>query len=180
MEHPDAGPILCTERLRLRPLHLDDVSALHGFWTDPKVRRYLWDNEIIPRERVEEIVEDSMSCFRELGTGLFAIEARERPGTLIGFCGHRRQPGTGHIELLYGILPAYWGEGLVTEAALEVLRHGFESCGIPRVVGATDTPNQRSVRVMQRIGMVFEERRQYKGLDTVFYSVTPQDLAVRR
>jgi [ribosomal protein S5]-alanine N-acetyltransferase len=170
-------PILHTERLVLRPIAATDVAVLHRFWTDPAVRKYLWDNEIISVQQVREIIDDSDGCFAEVGCGLFAIELGERPGELVGFCGLRHMAEGDGIELLYGILPRYWGEGLVTEAAREVLRFGFDDCGLPRIVGATDTPNQRSVRVMQRLGMTFQERRNYKGLDTVFYSVSPQELA---
>lgn len=166
-------PKLSTKRLTLRPISPSDIDALHTFWTDPAVRRYLWDNEVISRERVVEIVRNSEACFAALGSGLFAIELTDAPGELVGFCGLRHMQGGDDVELLYGILPRHWGEGMVTEAAREVLRHGFSACGLARIMGVTDTPNQRSVRVMQRLGMVFEERRHYKGLDTVFYSISP-------
>lgn len=168
---------LRTQRLVLRPITPTDVDALHAFWTDPSVRKYLWDNEVISRERVEDIIQSSDACFAELGSGLFAIELTTQPGLLVGFCGLRHMNDTDEMELLYGVLPRYWGEGLVSEAAREVLRHGFEDCGLSRIMGATNTPNQRSVRVMQRLGMVFEDRREYKGLDTVFYSISPKELA---
>lgn len=170
-------PKLTTQRLVLRPIRPADVDALHQFWTDPAIRKYLWDNEVISRETVVDIVRDSEQCFRDLGSGLFAVELAEAPGRLAGFCGLRRMGSGSDVELLYGILPRYWGEGLVSEAVREVLRHGLEECGLNRIMGATDTPNQRSVRVMQRVGMVFEERRQHKGLDTVFYSISPKELA---
>ncbi len=171
--------ILRTERLILRPIAESDVEALHRVWTDPEVRRYLWDDVIISRERVLEIVQESEACFRDAGSGFFALELADEPGCLVGFCGHRRFEDGDQMELLYGILPDYWGRGLTTEAAAEVLRFGFEQCALERVVASTDTPNQRSVRVLQRLGMVFEARREYRGLDTVFYSITPQDLAAR-
>ncbi len=171
--------ILKTERLTLRPVAESDVDALHKVWTDPEVRRYLWDDVILPRETVEEIVHESEACFREVGSGFFALELESSPGLLVGFCGHRRFEEGEQMELLFAILPEYWGLGLTTEAAAEVLRYGFEECGMERVLASTDTPNQRSVRVLQRLGMVFERRREYRGLDTVFYSITPQDLAAR-
>lgn len=170
-------PTLSTQRLLLRPISPADVDELHSFWTDPSVRKYLWDNEIISRATVEEIVRDSEACFVDLGSGLYAMELTSQPGKLVGFCGLRHMDGGDEVELLYGILPRYWGEGLVSEAARKVLRHGFEGCGLSRIMGVTDTPNQRSVRVMQRLGMVFEERREYKGLDTVFYSISPRELS---
>ena len=106
------------------------------------------------------------------GFGYFALELQDRADELIGFCGHRRADIEGQIELLYGIHPTYWGEGLVAEAAREVLRFGFESCAFDRVIAATDTPNQQSVRVLQKLGMTFQCRREFHGLDTVFYSMT--------
>lgn len=173
-------PILRTERLVLRPIASSDEAALHQFWTDPAVRKYLWDNEIISKQQVRQIIEESDRCFREVGCGLFALELAESSGALVGFCGLRHMADGEDVELLYGILPRYWGEGMVTEAAREVLRFGFDDCGLHRILGATDTPNQRSVRVMQRLGMIFEERRNYRGLDTVFYSVSPEELAASR
>lgn len=170
-------PTLTTKRLLLRPLVGSDISALHEFWNDPEVRRYLWEDRIMSRDAVAEIVADSARRFEALGTGFFAIEAAVNPGVLVGFCGHREFEDGEQVELLFGIVPEFWGEGFVTEAAEEVLRHGFESCAIDRVIAATETPNQRSVRVLQRLGMVFEERREHHGLDTVFYSLTREQFA---
>jgi ribosomal-protein-alanine N-acetyltransferase len=165
--------VLNTGRMRLRPISSDDVDALHALWTDPDVRRYLWDDRIIPRETVEQIVAQSLATFESDGFGFFALEMQDQSGELIGFCGHRHAEDVqGQVELLYGIHPTYWGEGLVAEAAREVLRFGFESCDFDRVIAATDTPNQQSVRVLQKLGMTFECRREFHGLDTVFYSMT--------
>lgn len=174
--------VLTTERLRLRPLDHGDVDALHAVCMDPDVRRYLWDDRIVPRETVEELIRRSEADFAANGWGFFAIELqKESPalGSLVGFCGHRRFEDMTQVELLYAIAPLYWGEGFVTEAAIEVLRHGFETCGIERVVASTDTPNQRSVRVLQRLGMAFESRREFHGLDTVFYSMTRDEFDSR-
>ncbi len=164
--------VLNTGRMRLRPISSDDVDALHALWTDPDVRRYLWDDRIIPRETVAQIIAQSLATFESDGYGFFALEMQDQSGDLIGFCGHRRADMEGQIELLYGIHPTYWGEGLVAEAAHEVLRFGFESCDFDRVIAATDTPNQQSVRVLQKLGMTFECRREFHGLDTVFYSMS--------
>lgn len=170
-ERPSA--VLNTGRMRLRPISSNDVDALHALWTDPDVRRYLWDDRIIPRATVEEIVAQSLATFEAEGFGFFALEMQDQSGDLIGFCGHRRaEDAEGEVELMYGIHPTYWGEGLVAEAAREVLRFGFESCDFDRVIAATDTPNQQSVRVLQKLGMTFECRREFHGLDTVFFSMT--------
>jgi ribosomal-protein-alanine N-acetyltransferase len=169
--------IIETERLLLVPFAADDVDALHQLWTDPDVRRYLWDDVVIPRSTAEEIVAGSARNFAQRGYGFWALYHRDGSEDLMGFCGFRTFEESDVPELLYGILPRYWGRGFVTEAGHAVIHYGFETCGFERIVGATDTPNQPSVRVMQRLGMVFEQRREFHGLDTVFYSLSPEDYA---
>jgi len=172
---------LDTERLRLTPFKMDHLDALHALWTDPDVRRYLWDGEVISRERAAEVIADSERNFAQLSYGFWAMLLRGDPEAdadeVVGFCGYRRFEDSGEPELLYGILPRFWGKGLVTEAGHAVIRDGFDRCGFPRIIAATDTPNQSSVRVMQRLGMVFLRRGEFHGLDTVFFELTPADYA---
>ncbi len=167
--------VLSTTRLVIQPIQSADEGRLLKLWRDPEVRRYLWDNHIISEDEVKAIQAGSDRCFAEYGTGLYSIAPAEQPDDLVGFCGLREFEQAGLLELLYGMYPQYWGKGLVTEAVRAVLTHGFEQCGIEQVIAATDTPNQSSVRVMQRLGMAFAERRQWHGLDTVFYTLTRDD-----
>ena len=163
---------ITTPRLVLESIQPSDKAALLDLWRDPEVRRYLWDNQIISEDQVAAIQVASDRCFAEHGAGLYAVRLRDQPDQLAGFCGYREFESPGLLELLYAIYPQYWGRGLVTEAAKAVLALGFEQCGFEHVIAATDTPNQPSVRVMQRLGMVFSERRQWHGLDTVFYTLS--------
>ena len=39
---------LTTRRLELRPCAPADLDALHALFTDADVRRWLWDDEVIP------------------------------------------------------------------------------------------------------------------------------------
>ena len=50
-------PVLHTRRLILRPWTPQDVDALHGLFTAPEVRRYLWDDVIITRNLVRQLVD---------------------------------------------------------------------------------------------------------------------------
>ena len=166
---------LSTERLVLRPFCLDDVDALHTLWADREVRRYLFDGEVPARERVVEMVENSVEGFGQLGCGFFSLRRREKPTEIMGFSGFRPFGGAGVVEMLFAVDPSHWGRGYATEASREVLRYGFEQCDLRRVVATTDTPNQRSVRVLQRLGLFFEKRRERHGLDTVYYAMTADE-----
>lgn len=170
---------ICTDRLRLLPLDESHVPAVHEMSIDPEVRRYLWEGQIISVDRVREMVVDSEACFAAHGTGFYAmfICSKTDPddGKFVGFCGHRVFENGRDMELLFSMQPSFWGKGFGGEAARAVLHHGFDECNISQVIAATDTPNQRSVRVLQKLGMSFRERREWHGLDTVFYQLDAQE-----
>ena len=173
-----AAPILRTARVDLRPLTHADLDAAHALWTDPDVRRYLWDDQVIPRARVVEALATSDRNFAARGYGLWGVYRTGEEG-LIGFCGC--QVGDdGRAELLYGLTAAWWGQGLATESASAVLDHLFGPLGQTEVMALTDAPNAASARVMERLGMTFERRGDHHGLDTVFYRLGAADWLARR
>ena len=173
---------IITERLKLQPVAAGDIDSLHALWTDREMRRYLFEDHIIPREQVESMVSASDAMFTSRGVGYFTLRARD-DDNVIGFCGFRlfqgvedlqakTQDDIPDVELLYGILPDFWGEGLISEAVNAVLQHAFEECDVDRIIAVTDTPNQRSVNVLQRLGMSFLGRQEWQGLDRVFYTLS--------
>lgn len=160
--------VLETVRLFLRPYTLDDVDALHRLWTDPDVRRYLWDDEVIARERAALEVDQSIASFQANGFGSWTLRLRQDE-CLAGFCGLRTCGEPRQIEILYGMAPAVWGWGLATEAVGAVLEFGIEKCGLDRIIGRTDTPNIASMRVMEKAGMKLVGREQNDGLELVCF-----------
>lgn len=167
-------PVLATARLTLRPWTLDDVDRLHALWTDPDVRRYLWDDVVITRERAEETVRNAIgSAARERFGQWLVLESTG--GSLAGFCGlSRREPGA-DLELMYGLAPACWGRGFAAEAARAVLGYAFGTLGLARVTAATDVPNAASARVLERLGMRLTHRGTLNGLETLFYETRRED-----
>ena len=104
------------QTLILRPWSLDDIDALHQIWTNPQVRRYLWDDEMISRKRAAEAVEHGVAAANRNGVGLWCVLPKPASAPA-GFCGFRYIDDAPDIELLYGLLPGSWGQGLATEAA---------------------------------------------------------------
>jgi RimJ/RimL family protein N-acetyltransferase len=163
-----------TERLRLRPFAAADIDQLHDLLTLPGIRRFLWDDELIPRERTAGIIERSIALFATHGFGLWAVSFKDR-AAIVGFCGfwYFHQPP--QLELLYGIAPEHWSAGLATEAATAMIQYGFDELGFARIEASTDAENAASVRVMERAGMRFWKREMTNGLDTIYYAVDRRD-----
>ncbi|MEO7761783.1 MAG: GNAT family N-acetyltransferase [Casimicrobiaceae bacterium] len=54
------------------------------------------------------------------------------------------------------MLPAWWGQGYAFEAASAVLAYGRDILGIRRVVAITSLDNDRSIRLLEALGLTFE------------------------
>ena len=167
-------PVIQTARLRIRPFTEADIDDLHRLWTTHEVRRYLWDGDVIPRERVESLVNSSIASFEKHGFGLWAVFPRQEE-SLIGFCGFWFFHEPPRLELLYGISPSHWHMGFATESAKAMMDYGFKELAFERIEASTDALNQASSRVMERAGMSFWKRETTNGLDTVYFAISQQD-----
>ena len=168
-----------TGRLALRPLAPTDLDAVHALWTQPGVRRFLFDDVTIPRPVAAEMLAESGRLMHEMGRGLWAAFLREPDvgAPLVGTGGFWHFGTPPEPEILWALDDDRRGRGYATEMSRAMLRWAFDHLGFARVVAATDVPNVDSERVMQRIGMRFRERRVRDGLDTVFYELTREDFA---
>lgn len=173
-EVPARGRSLRTERLALVPFAPRHVPFLHGLWTDREVRRFLWDDREIGREEAAAVVEASRRCFAEHGFGMWLLRLLPRR-VGVGFCGlrHFGEPPQ-EVEILYGLLPPYWGRGLAVEASRAVLGQGF-ACGLSRIYAGADPPNAASFQVMARLGMRRHGTRILNGLEAVYYALDAPD-----
>ena len=159
-----------TERLKLRPFAAADLDALHALWTDPDVRRYLWDNRELGRADTAAIIEKSVALQRDEAAGLWAVERKDKPG-LIGFGGYWYFSEPPQLQILFGLQPEHWGMGLATDLASCLIHYGFGTLRLPRVVGATDRANVSSQRVMEKAGMRFVERVRTRDSDLMYYAI---------
>jgi RimJ/RimL family protein N-acetyltransferase len=165
---------LRTDRLWLRPISPDDREALHRIWTEPEVRRFLWDDRVIDLATVDGVIERSASSFAAEAFGLLALRESEA-GALLGTCGLYRVAKGAEPELLYSLAPAAFGRGLATEAARAVLDDALTRLRLPRVLARADVPNRASVRVMERLGMAYAGEREEGGLRLVSYTLASED-----
>ena len=148
-------PRISTDHLSLRPFTIMDIDRLHRLWAEENMRRFLWDDIIISRDRAAAEVERGLENAARYGIGYWIIETLKEDD-LLGFCGFRLIDQGPDIELMYGLEPAYWGRGLATEASRAILAWLWTSTSYQRVFARTDPPNQKSIAVMQRLGMRFD------------------------
>jgi RimJ/RimL family protein N-acetyltransferase len=151
--------VLCTERLVLRPVTGDDHPALLAHWTEPDVRRYLFDGAPLSSAEVAETIEESIGDFAAYGYGIWLIELGSGTGSgpspgpgRVGTAGLRPLEESG-LEIFYSLAPGAWGHGYATEAARAVVEYALGPLGLPEVLAEVDEGNVASVAVVKRLGM---------------------------
>jgi ribosomal-protein-alanine N-acetyltransferase len=148
---------LRTPRLLLRPWRDADVDAFAAMFDDPAVMAFLLPAK--DRAAIEAIVGRVRAHFEQHGYGWWAAELRET-GAFIGFVGLSHIPFEAHftpaVEVGCRLASAHWGKGYATEGARAALEVAFTQLGLSEIVSITVPANQRSWRVMERIGMTHD------------------------
>ena len=145
---------LRTERLMLRAWRDDDLEPFAALNADPAVMEFF--PATLTRAESDAAAARIRAELVERGFGLYALEV---PGTaeFIGFTGlsvpRFEAAFIPCVEIGWRIARAHWGRGYATEAARAALADGFGRLGLDEVVAFTATGNQRSRRVMKRLGM---------------------------
>ena len=77
---------------------------------------------------------------------------------------HLDVEGVDEVEVGYGFMPEYWGQGLATEIARALVRIGFDQLGLPSIVAITTPANVASQRVMTKAGLIYERDIVHAGV----------------
>ncbi|HEY0164677.1 MAG TPA: GNAT family N-acetyltransferase [Sphingomicrobium sp.] len=145
-----------TERLILRGWRQSDHEPWAQMGRDPEVMRHFPalidqdESDWMIRERLQPHIERN-------GWGLWAVE-RKSDRAFLGFTGldyvDFACPIQGEVEIGWRLARHAWGRGYAFEAASAAAEYGFNTLGLERMVAMTVEANDRSRRLMDKLGMV--------------------------
>lgn len=159
-----------TRRLTLKPVAKNDLQMLHKIFTDESVRKYLFDDEILPVEQVEDFISISEKSFAEKNYGLWLICLNETQET-IGLAGLWTFFDEPQPQLLYALLTDFTGQSFATEASEKIIGYCFSNLSFDYLIASCDAPNIDSHRVAERLGMKKFKEEIKNGLPTVFFKL---------
>ena len=145
-----------TPRLRLRPLEPDDAPALYAFWRLPEVMEHMAFEPLRSPAQAAAVVDFFIHLPEKQEGSRFAIVERTS-AQLIGTCGfHEASVKHRRVELGYELSPEAQGKGFMTEALQHILPWCFDVMMAHRVEAFVHPFNDRSTRVLERIGFTRE------------------------
>lgn len=153
-----AIPTLDTTRTTLVPATPDDVDALWTLFTDPIVRRFLWDDAVVTRDQVAETVAAAAQQNAE-GRGLWTIRLHGADAVVgcvallaTGTAAEFEPRMAGGVEVLVALVPAVQHRGHATEALRALIEYAWRALPIDALHASVDVPNQASHQAMLRAG----------------------------
>jgi [ribosomal protein S5]-alanine N-acetyltransferase len=144
-------PALETKRLRLRPIVEADAEGLHAAYGDVTAMEF-WTRS--PTKDVAETAERILESVNadERCHAAWAIMHR-RTGSFAGMINyHHREPRNRKLELGWILVPAYWRQGLMAEAAHAVVGHCFVNMATDRIEAFIEPENVASLALAAKLG----------------------------
>lgn len=152
-ERVSETPVLRTDRLNLREWRVTDRAPFASMNADPDVMEHF--PKPMTRAESDAMIDRAEAVWADGGPCWWALETRD--GEFLGFTGLYRPSFTAHftpcVEVGWRLAKSAWGYGYATEAARAAMNWGFRNLGSDEIVSFTVPQNQRSRRVMEKLGM---------------------------
>jgi len=155
--------IIETERLYLRTWQASDAKPYFDINQDQKVIEFLLGS--MTMEAVNQFMNAKNQQQVERGFTLWATELKATR-ELIGYVGLNYTDWEAHftpaVEVGWRLGSRYWGNGYATEGAKAALEFGFNTIGLNEIVSFTVPMNNRSLRVMEKIGLRYDPKDDFR------------------
>ncbi|MBE2222441.1 MAG: GNAT family N-acetyltransferase [Anaerolineae bacterium] len=150
--------ILETERLFLRELTVEDADFILQLLNEPEYIIFIGDRGVRTHKDARNYIQETIiASYEKNGFGLYLVELKE-DATPIGCCGLINRDGLPDIDIGYAFLAEFHNFGFATESAEAVMAFGKNNIGLKRIVGITAVDNQKSIKILEKVGLRFEKR----------------------
>ncbi len=147
--------LLETDRLRLRPVTIEDTELMLAVWNDPAFIRNVADRGIRTTEQAREaIAGGAVKLFEDYGYGPYCMSLKSN-GSMIGICGLFKRENLEDPDIGFGVLPDYCGNGYAGEAAVAVVDYARNELGIGVLTAIVSPTNGPSIGLIEKLGLKF-------------------------
>lgn len=144
-----------TKRLRLQPYTEDLAKRVAELAGDKAVA----ESTFVPHPYTVDLAMEWISAHKDWIANKtaypLAIRIKET-NELVGTMTLRIDTQHNKGELAYWVGKPYWNKGYASEAAVEIIKFGFNEIGLQRIWSAAITSNPASTKVMQKAGLSYE------------------------
>lgn len=145
-----------TERLRLKVTDKSHADFILELLNTPGWLEFIGDRKVYSTADAEHyILERIRPQYERLGYANYTL-VRKSDGAKMGCCGLYDRQGLEGVDLGFGLLPAYEGQGYAREAAQRLIEAAFKEIGLPELTAITTEANAASRKLLERLGFQFD------------------------
>jgi [ribosomal protein S5]-alanine N-acetyltransferase len=138
-----------TERLYLRPTSIEDDEFVYKLFNSPKSLQFIGDRKIENNEIARVYIEEKMlPQLQKLGFSSYTV-IRKSDEEKIGVCGLYDREGLEGIDLGFGFLPEFEGQGYAHESTLFLLKMAKHYFHLNELSAITVEENSGSRKILQ-------------------------------
>ena len=155
--------ILETERLQLREFTLQDTAFLIELMNSPGWLKYIGDRNVKSEEQARSyLLNGAIKSYAEKGYGFWLVESKTE-NKAVGMCGITHREFLDDPDIGFAFLPEFAGRGYALESAEATMQYAKNTLHIPRISAITVSDNDRSVRLLKKIGLSFKNTFCFPG-----------------
>jgi len=161
--------IIETDRLLLREFILDDSEKFYQLNLNPNVIKYTGNAAFKSIEEAKSFLEN-YNDYKTNGYGRWAVINKES-NEFIGWCGLKYGELENETDIGFRFFEEEWHKGYATESAASCLKYGFEVLKLNRIIGRAMKENTASIKVLEKIGLVYETDCIFDNKEAVIYKI---------
>lgn len=148
-----------TERLLISKVTLQDAPFFVELMNTPHWLKYIGDRNIRSVKDAEENLKNGiLKSYKYHGFGFYKIVLKSESNKIIGTAGLIKREELDDVDIGFGFLPEYEGKGFGYEASVEIMKLAKEVFKLKRIVAITNPENHNSIKLLEKLGLVFEKR----------------------
>ena len=161
--------IIETDRLLLREFILDDAEKFYQLNLNPNVIKYTGNTAFKSIEEAKLFLEN-YNDYKVNGYGRWAVINKDS-NEFIGWCGLKYGELENETDIGFRFFEEKWNKGYATESATACLKYGFEVLKSNRIIGRAMKENTTSIKVLEKIGLVYETDCIFENKEAVIYKI---------
>jgi RimJ/RimL family protein N-acetyltransferase len=130
-------------------------------------------------QRTQDYMRRFLTHWDQNGFGMWVLYDREQE--FVGRAALRRMELGGQMEVEAGcaLLAPFWRQGLASEIMNALVEMVFTRLRLPDLVGFALPDNRASIRILEKLGFIYEKDVEYAGRKHVLYRLRSEQFASR-
>lgn len=155
--------MILSDKCMIRSVQANDYEYIKKIYSDKKTRQYLGGT--VSEKSIEKTFNNILKSEEH-----YFLVFNKKSNEFLGLVSITKHHNNKDMELSYQFLSNSWGKGFAYDSIYVLLDYVFNNLGIDKIVAETQKLNKRSCKLLEKIGMIEEERLVRFGAEQILYN----------